>query len=447
MKRVQMIVCFVLGCALMSAPLSPGADEKAAAQPASKDGRANYRFRAVSIEEAFAMLSEKDRINIILSKGVTGTVSVNLYDVTVKEAIYGIAQAGGYWVEVRNGDYIILGKESGLDYPSGNTQLKTFTVQYSDPKQVADILVKYMSRYGKITPLIGRKLIVVEDLPGFVVRIEQLLQTLDVQPKQVLIEAKILEVTLDTSEQYGIDWKKVFGSPSNTSGSLGTSGLASGTAAAPTQGFFFSVLNKNLELYFSALASKGLVRTLATPKLLALENQEATAVIGDRTGYKVTTTINLVTSETIQFLESGVILKVTPSVDQQGRVLLRVHPEVSSASLNDGVPSKKSTEVTTELLCEDGQSVFIGGLINNTGSRNKAGLPILGDLPVIGTLFSNNVENVKSTETVVIITPYIVKEPRDADRFSEEKVRQTDRASGMILDQQMKLQRSAPDSR
>jgi type II secretory pathway component GspD/PulD (secretin) len=442
MNRVQMIIFFVLAGALMAVPLlSRGAAPGAPAAQAQRDGRADYSFRDISIEEAFAMLSQKAKVNIILSKGVTGKVSVNLYGVTVKDAIYSIARAAGYWVEVRNGDYVILGKETGLDYPAANTEVKTFKVQYSDPKQVADILSKYASRYGKITPLVGRKLIVVEDLPSFVDRIEKLLKKLDVQPKQVLIEAKILEVTLNASQQYGIDWKKVFGSVNSVAGSLGTTQFASGTAAAPNQGFFFSLINNNIQAYFSALASKGLVRTLATPKLLALENQEASVVIGNHTGYVVTTTINLVTSQTIDFLDSGVILRVTPSVDQQGRVLLKVHPEVSSASISAaGVPSKKTTEVTTELLCDDGQSVFIGGLINSQGTRQKYGVPILGDLPGIGSLFSSTNDTATSTETVVIITPYVINNPRDADLFSQEQKKHTDNAAGLILDERLNLQ-------
>jgi type II secretory pathway component GspD/PulD (secretin) len=295
-----------------------------------------------------------------------------------------------------------------------------------------------------VTPLIGRRLIVVEDLPGYAERIARLLAELDVPPKQVMIEAKILEISLDDSERFGIDWKGLFGSPTGTHGSFGTTGLAFGNAAAPGQGFFFSLFDKNLEVFLSALATKGRVRTLATPKLLALENQEAKAVIGDSTGYRVTTTINLVTSETVQFLESGVILKVIPSVDQRGRVLMRVHPEVSSASLSAGIPSKKSTEGTTELGCEDGQSIFIGGLIKSGSLRERQRVPILGDIPVLGILFSNNVESVTSTETIVIITPYVIAEPRQADKFSEEKMRRVEETSDQILEHQDELQRGGP---
>lgn len=254
-------------------------------------------------------------------------------------------------------------------------QVRTFKVLYSDPKQVADILVKHLSRYGKATALNDRKMIVVEDTPEFMEKAKNILAELDAQPKQILIEAKVLEVRLDDGENYGVDWSKVFGSTGGTGGSFGVNGLSSGNViSGPRQaGVFFSIMNRNLDIFLEAQTTRNRVRTLSTPKLLALENQEARVSIGDSTGYKVTTTINQVTTESIQFLESGVILRVTPSVDQQGRVLLKVHPEVSSATLSAGIPSKKSTEVTTELLSEDGQAIFIGGLIKKPAVMIKPG--------------------------------------------------------------------------
>ena len=404
-------------------------------------GRVSLDFRALPIEEVFDLLSRRDKVNIIVSKGVTGPVSVKLYNVTVPQAIHAVASAAGYWVEMRDGDYIILGKETNLDIIGAQTQIKTMTVQYSDVKQVADLLTRYASRYGKVTPLIGRKLVVVEDLPGYVDRMEKLLDQLDIQPKQVMIEARILEITLDDSERFGIDWKKIFGSADERSGSFGTSQFATGTAAAPSQGFFFSLVSRNLTAYFDALATKGRVRTLSTPKLLALENQESKVIIGDSTGYKVTTTINLVTTESIQFLESGVILRVVPSVDQRGRVQLKVQPEVSTASLTAGIPSKKSTQVTTELICEDGQSIFIGGLMRARSNTERNSVPFLGDVPVIGNLFASSSETTATAETVVIITPYIIRQPLDAAKESEEKMRLIDKATGLIMDLQLKLER------
>ncbi len=427
-----------------SAPVSAPA-VSAVPGPASIQAEGNERFtlnfRNMPIEQVFELLSRKDKVNIIVSKGVSGPVSVNLYNVTLKEAIQSVANAGGYWVEVRNGDYVILTRET-TELPGSSTQVKALKVQYSDTNQIAGLLTQYKSRYGKITPLVGRKLIVVEDLPAFVERIERLLEQLDTPPKQIMIEAKVLEITLDESERFGIDWKKIFNSGTGA-GSFGTSGLASGNAAAPGQGFFFSFLDSKLELFFSALATAGRVRTLSTPKLLALENQESKVIIGDSTGYKVTTTINLVTTESVLFLESGVILKVIPSVDQRGRVLLKIQPEVSSASLLAGIPSKKSIQVTTELICDDGQSIFIGGLIKARGSTERDGVPLLKDIPVLGRLFSSTNDAVSTTETVVIITPYIVEQPADTARESAEKLKADD-AMRLILEQQLRLERRRP---
>jgi type II secretory pathway component GspD/PulD (secretin) len=379
-------------------------------------------------------------VNIVLGKGVTGNVSVNLYNISVTDAIYRVAESAGYVVEYRNGDYVILDrKDAGKDHSSGLTQLKTFKVQYSDPKQVADILTKYLSRYGKVTPLLDRQMIVIEDTPEFVERASKLLQELDAQPKQILIEAKVLEITLDDGEVYGVDWSRVFGATT-----IGTNGLAAGTATdGPKQaGFFFGLASKKFELFLEAQATKNRVKTLATPKLLAMENQEARVSIGDSTGFKVTTTINQVTTESIQFLESGVILRVTPSVDQQGRVLLKVHPEVSSASLNAGIPSKKSTEVTTELLSEDGQAVFIGGLIKKISRKNKSSVPILGDIPGVGRLFSSTTESVNNTETVIIITPKVIQDSRGVADITTEKDQQIGQVDSLIIEHQLKLESS-----
>ena len=410
---------------------------------AEGDDRFTLNFRNMPIEEVFELLSRKDKVNIIVSKGVSGPVSVNLYRVTLKEAIQSVANAAGYSVEMRNGDFVILAKDSSFELPGTSLQLKTLKVQYSDTAQIAILLTKYASRFGKITPLLGRKLIVIEDYPAFIERIERLLEQLDAPPRQIMIEAKILEIALNENETFGLDWKRIFNVGSG-SGSIGTTGLANGTAAAPGQGFFFSFLNSRVDLFFSALATAGRVRTLSTPKLLALENQEAKVIIGDSTGYKVTTTINLVTTESVLFLESGVILRVIPSVDQRGRIMLKIQPEVSSASLLAGIPSKKSVQVTTELICDDGQSIFIGGLIKSTGSTERDGVPILKDLPFLGRLFSNTSEIVGKAETVVIITPYIVSQPSDLARESEAKVRQAEDAAGSILEQQLRLERGRP---
>ena len=377
--------------------------------------------RDTPIAEVFEMLARQERVNIVVGKDVEGRVSVSLYDVTLDHAVRAIAEAAGYVAERRRGAYIVLDREeAGKDAADGNTIVKSLKVQYSDPVKVAEILEKHLSRYGELTVLEARRLIVVEDLPGFIYRMRQLLREIDREPSQVLIEAKILEITLDESETYGINWTQFL--QDGEAGDIGVQGLS--TLGSP--GFFFDYIDpENLNAAMNALADDGRVRTLSTPTLLALEHEESEVVIGDRLGFRVTTTINQVTTESVEFLESGVILKFKAAVDSQGRVLLEIHPEVSSGVINDGLPSQTTAEVTTKLLAEDGQTVFIGGLLKDRIVENHSGAPYLKDIPILGWLFSRREDLTVSTETVVVVTCHVVGEGRHrASRHQIESLEQ-----------------------
>ncbi len=398
-------------------------------------GKISISVQNTELNEVFEMLSREGKVNILLSSGVSGEISVNLYDVELEESIRTIAAAAGFAVEHVDGSYFIVPRtEAGKDHAGGITHLKTFKVQYSNPEQIAEILGKHLSRYGKITALTERRLLVVEELPEFLERIEQLLVELDSQPKQILIEARILEISLDDNETYGIDWSRILsvndgGITSNSDSSFGIQGLN----APASPGFFFSLINPNISLALNALDAKGRVKTLSTPKLLALEHEEAEVIIGDRTGYQVTTTINQVTTESIAFLESGVILRVQSFVDHSGRIMMQIHPEVSTATVNNSIPSLSTTEVSTNFLANDGQTIFIAGLMRNSTSKRREGVPILSDVPLIGRAFSNSEEFSTNTETVVMITPYIV-EANDNLFMTESSLKMDENERALELD-------------
>ena len=381
------------------------APQQVGAEPAStrKQEQMSFVFRDTPIAELFEMISRKERVNILLAKGVTGTVSVNLYDLTVRQAIVAIADAGGFVASVRGSGFLISDpKELPLAEASGNLEVRALKVEYSDPKLIGEILAKHVTKGGKVTVLEQRRMLIVEDTADGMRRIEALLREIDAQPQQIMIEAKILEITLDNNQNFGIDWSKIFSADGVNK--FGTAGFATRN----TPGLFFNLINRNIEVYLNALSNKGLVHTLATPKLLTLENQEASTNIGDKLGYRLTTTINNITTESVQFLETGVILRVTPSVDAAGHIVLKIRPEVSSGSISGGIPSKKTTEVSTQLVAEDGQAILIAGLIKNASGYRRIGVPVLGDIPVLGRVFSSSEQTGGSTETIVLITPRIV---------------------------------------
>lgn len=365
-------------------------------------------MRAASLSEVMNMLSLQERVNILLSDDADTTVSFNLFDVTVPEAIAAIASAAGYAVERRGRNYFIIEREDAGRYATGDlTQVRTYKLQYADPNQLQTMLSPYLSEYGQVSVLAERMLLTIEDTPEFLHRFDALIRDIDHAPQQILIEAKILEISLNSDDAYGIDWSDLF-SIRDTDGTFGTQGLLE-SGGASSAGFFLTLTDQQLQLVFNALEARGQVRTLSTPKLLALENQEASVIVGDRRGFQVTTTINQVTSETIEFLESGVILRVTPQVDANGHVLLDVHPEVSTGNVDaNGIPSQVTTEVTTQLLVPSGRTVFIGGLIKHSSFLAQAGVPVLRRIPGLRRVFGNENRTEANSETIVLITPHLV---------------------------------------
>ncbi len=376
----------------------------------AREPRLTLTLQDVELREVMQMLSQQQRVNIMIAEGLEGKISVNLYDVELKQAIYSIADAAGYAVEERNGGYFVVEREEAGKYNLSNlTDLRTFKLRFTKPSEMEPILKKHLSSYGKITKLDDQRMLIVEDRPNFVRRISRLIDELDVEPKQILIEAKILQVGLTDDEAFGLDWSKMFSS-GDGSGSFGTRGLT----GLANSGLFFNLVNSNIEVNLEALKARGRLRTLSSPKLLALEHQEAFVIVGEEQGYTVTTTINQVTTESVEFLSSGIILRVTSWVNDNGEILMDISPEVSTGSVSlTGIPSKSTTQVSTHMLVADGQTVFIGGLIKQSVDQARKGVPVLGELPVVNLLFSNQSKKMLNTETVILITPKIVGAGRD----------------------------------
>ena len=365
-------------------------------------------MRDAALAEVMEMLSRTNRVNILLANGVSGQVSFNLFEVSVDEAVRSIASVAGFVVERQNKTYFILPAAQAGKAPGRNfTVVKSIPVQYGDVAALESKLEDYLSDFGDITALPDRKLLIVKDQPDYVARISKLLADMDRRPPQILIEAKILEVKLNDEQSYGIDWSGVF-TNGDGEGNFGIQGLQS-PGASGNNGFFFNYLEPKFDVALRLLESDGRVRNLASPKVVTIADQEAEVIIGDRRGYAVTTTINQVTTESIEFLESGVILRVTPSIDDNNEILLNIHPEVSTGTVDEnGIPSQTTTEVTTRLLVPSGKSIFIGGLMRNTTNETVSGLPVVGRIPGLRWLFSNKSRTSFNTETVVIITPRII---------------------------------------
>jgi len=262
------------------------------------------------------------------------------------------------------------------------------------------------------------------------------IKQLDILPLQVLIDATVASVTLTDNLKYGIEW---FLRQGNTAIGSGLSGvtlgdLASGTAAAFATGGLSVVQNSgSVKAILTAQADKGNVNVISSPSLMVLNNQQAKINVGDQVPIQTATsqlpttsgtTTGLLTSNSIQYKDTGVTLEVTPRVNANGMVILDLHQIVSAVvPTTTGVTTSATInkqEIESSVAVQDGETIALGGLIKDNNSENKSGIPFLHDLPLIGPLFGNTTYTQTKNELVVLITPRVVKSKQDSRLVTDE---------------------------
>jgi general secretion pathway protein D len=276
--------------------------------------------------------------------------------------------------------------------------------------------------------------------------IEQTLTRLDRPQLQVAIHATIAQVTLNNDLQYGVEY---FLQSSNPQGSLGFNTQASGTSAASSSssgvvispqtlgailpgGNFLLGSQANPSVVINALRAITAVKVLSSPSVVVLDNQEATLLVGDQvpvetgsanvlaaTSNSSTTVVN-----SINYINTGVILRVLPRVNINGNVTLDVEQEVSgvvgSGTAPNLTPTVSQQQIKSAIAIASGQTVLLGGLITEQQSRTRNGIPVLEELPGVGDLFATNDRSTQRTELIVFIQPQIIRNSVDAAKVAEE---------------------------
>ena len=387
----------------------------------------------VEIAQLLRMLSVKRRVSIVAGPGVSGRISVNLYDVTFEEALNLILDVSGCTATYKGDAILVTEASEKADLPLGATDMKiqVFRLDFADADEAFNLVEESVSRAGRVVVSAVESTLLVEDTAPYLDRISSLLEQIDVPPRQVLIEATLLELsyTNDLTVGVQVDGVKING---ETIFRALTNGFAADFRAIPqgAQGLFAGVLTDDTATFIEALAETVDVKMLANPKILAVDKQEAEIIIGDRLGFRITTTTETSSLESVEFLDVGVQLTVTPRISDDGLVLLEIHPEVSSGNISAaGLPSESTAEATTYMLVRDGETVVLGGLLKETTSERVVKVPLLGDIPWLGHLFRRTQKSTSRSELVVLITPHIVgPEPTEAMKEIVRSVEQLSRA-------------------
>jgi general secretion pathway protein D len=256
--------------------------------------------------------------------------------------------------------------------------------------------------------------------------IETALRELDATPLQVFLEAAIAEVTLTDDLKYGLQY---FYKPSDSHQVVLTDTATTAIAAVlPGFSYIFSSGN-SIKIILSALATKTHVEVISSPKLLVLNNQTATLQVGDRVPIVTEQAVSTIAPgapvvNSVQYADTGVILKLTPRVNHGGLVMLDVTQEVSEVSptTTSGIdsPTIHERKINSSVAVQDGETIALGGLISNSQTIEHSGIPFLEEIPVLGNLFRTTTNNGTKTELMVLVTPHVVSDVTTARAVTDE---------------------------
>lgn len=444
-------------------------------KPAEQDKprqRYSLSMRETEVREILLALCKESGVSLIIDPDVTGKATVELKEVSLTKALDSILKPLGL-VYTFEGDFLrvsrpkietrifslnyIAAKRTGSSRVAGtvgggggttstpgttggtvssgqvSAEIKTETT--TDLWQEVEAGLKSMvSPAGKFFINKMASAIIVKDFPENLNAIAQLLEAIDgsVQ-RQVIIEAKIIEVVLNDQFQMGINWKYIPAISGVTGTLSGGAALAQTAAKSGQLSEIFQVgVAKTQESFFlDAMAGQGEMKILSAPKISTLNNQQALIKVGrEDVFFEVTTSRTAgqpeTTTATPRYITVGVVLAVTPQIDSEGKIIMNIHPSITervgeaTSRFGDSAPIVDIRETETMVRVRDGQTIIIAGLLQDKATDKESGIPFLRNIPVFGHLFKTTTVEKKKTELVILLTPRILSGRKIDDLSVEE---------------------------
>lgn len=275
-----------------------------------------------------------------------------------------------------------------------------------------------------VAPDVNTNSLIITTEPANLPVLEQLISSLDVVPEQVLIEALIVEATLDKTNKLGFQFQFT---GEDTLGIGGSTGTANIDVRPPslTGGLQYTIVGNNFQTILQAIKTDRRFKVLATPRIFTANNRTAQISIGQQVPFITAQIVQPTGTQTTSFafLDVGIILNVTPHISRSGYVTIDVIQMANDfqgfTSFNAPLVTQRAT--TTTVTVKDGQTVILGGLIRNSDMKSHNKIPILGDLPLIGNLFRSVDRSTTSTELMVFLTPRVVRTTEEVTKLTQEQ--------------------------
>ena len=390
----------------------------------------------MGVREALSVLAARYNKNIVPSPKVTGQLAfTSLHDVTFEESLDAIL-GSAFKYELQGNLIKVYTAEEYKKIKSDESRLthEVFTLYYVTAAEVANLVTPALSKSGVISAtspalldveagqggdsLAMRDMVTVYDFPENIAKIAGMIAEIDVKSPQILIEVTMLKAKLDETMQFGIDFSNIPGVTMATAGTQGISGNLLNGVITPTTttGLSFGFKVDDVEGFVQAVENITDTTILANPKIMALNKQAASMIIGDEKGYTTTTVSEGISSQEVEFLEVGTRLSFRPYICKDGNIRMEINPEESSGSVSEGgLPTKATTTIKTNIMVKDGKTIVIGGLFKEETTVSRSQVPVLGDLPFIGSLLKGTKDQSVRTELIILITPHIINDPEDTD--------------------------------
>ncbi|MBP2168641.1 protein transport protein HofQ [Erwinia toletana] len=397
----------------------------------SSEAPISLAFDDAPVERVLQALADYQQLNLMVAPGVEGTLSLRLNEVSWQQALKLITRMAKLTIETE-GNVMLVYPESWQQEKQQREALRseqqqltlpletrTLTLQYADATTVNNSLLaqqaKLMTPRGSVTVDTRTNALLLRDTPAALQQAAQWVQALDVPLEQIELAAHIVTISEENLRELGVSWG--MSSEEQITRALRTSQLGIDLGVSKptfTAGFHLARLDgRLLDLELSALERENQIEIIASPRLFTSHQQPASIKQGTEIPYEVSSGSNGAT--TIEFKEAVLGMEVTPSVQPNERIMLklRISQNVPGRNLHSGeieVLTIDKQEIETQISLKDGQTLALGGIFQQQNTTGRDKVPLLGDIPLLGALFRHDVRQQKRRELVIFITPRLIRD-------------------------------------
>ncbi|MDV6034901.1 MAG: hypothetical protein F9B45_33385 [Phycisphaera sp. RhM] len=380
----------------------------------------------VDVRTVLEMLAKGYGMNILVAPDVEGTVTANVAGLTPEQTLTSIARMCGLAIQ-RDDNVILIYPKDNL--PRESRELRVFSLDFARSEDIeptvngllSPIGSVYSSKADDVDNRKGRESIVVVDTPDVLEQVERYLMQADQAPLQVMIEARVMEIELKDNMEHGVNFEDILGGDVRVGGFRLTDNIATSTSPF----YFGEISGSNLKALLTLLETTTDAKTLATPRVMVVNGQNAKIQVGQQLGFAVATVTQTSTIQDVRYLDTGVVLNVTPTISRDHRILLQVKPKVSSGEINPDtlLPEETTREVETSVMLDNHQGMIVGGLIQEEDRVVIKKLPWLGDVKHVGKFFQRRETSRARTEIIVALIPHIIDPCRDGHYSEDDPMR------------------------